>query len=192
MVTYQFVCSSPQKRSFLYFAGMIKFSAILKKFESQGEKTGWTYLEVPANLAAKLKPGTKKSFRVKGLLDDYPIRQISLVPMGEGDYILAVNAAMRKGIGKRQGASVKVQLEEDEVEYQMNADFMACLQEEPQAQAFFNTLPPSHQRYFSKWIDSAKTEETHARRIALSINGLAKKMGYGEMIRAQKAEKDKF
>lgn len=171
---------------------MIKFSATLKKFESQGEKTGWTYLEVPANLAAKLKPGTKKSFRVKGLLDDYPIRQISLVPMGEGDYILAVNAAMRKGIGKRQGASVKVQLEEDEVEYQMNADFMACLQEEPQAQAFFNTLPPSHQRYFSKWIDSAKTEETHARRIALSINGLAKKMGYGEMIRAQKAEKDKF
>lgn len=171
---------------------MIKFTATLKKFASQGEKTGWTYLEVPANLAAKLKPGTKKSFRVKGLLDDYPIRQISLVPMGEGDYILAVNAAMRKGIGKRQGASVKVQLEEDEVEYQMNTDFMICLQEEPQALAFFNTLPPSHQRYFSKWIDSAKTEETRAKRIALSINGLAKKMGYGEMIRAQKAEKDKF
>ncbi|AWO01163.1 hypothetical protein DLD77_05390 [Chitinophaga alhagiae] len=171
---------------------MIKFTAILKKFDSQGEKTGWTYLEVPANLAAKLKPGTKKSFRVKGLLDAYPIHQTSLVPMGEGDYILAVNAAMRKGIGKRQGASVKVQLEEDKVAYQMDTDFMACLLEEPQAQAFFNTLPPSHQRYFSKWIDSAKTEETRAKRIALSINGLAKKMGYGEMIRAQKAAKDKF
>lgn len=112
--------------------------------------------------------------------------------MGGGDYILAVNATMRRGIGKRQGASVKVQLEEDKEEYKMNGDFVDCLRDEPLAQAFFDSLPPSHQRYFSTWIDSAKTEETRARRIAQSVNALSRKMGYGEMIRALKADKDKY
>lgn len=171
---------------------MIKFTAILKKFESQGEKTGWTYLEVPATIAAKIKPGVKKSFRVKGLLDAYPIKQIALVPMGEGDYIMAVNAAMRKAIGKRQGAAVKVQLEEDQEEFKMNEDFLACLQEEPRAQTFFQSLAPSHQRYFSKWIADAKTEETLARRIAQTISAMLKGMSYGEMIRALKADKDRY
>lgn len=171
---------------------MIKFTAILKKFGKKGDKTGWTYLEVPAEIAAKIKPGVKKAFRVKGLLDAFPIQQTSLVPMGEGDYILAVNATMRKGIDKRQGASVKVQLEEDKEEYKMNGDFVDCLRDEPLAQTFFDTLPPSHQRYFSTWIDSAKTEETRARRIAQSVNALSRKMGYGEMIRALKADKDKY
>jgi hypothetical protein len=171
---------------------MIRFTAILKKFDAQGEKTGWTYLEVPAAVAVKLKPGNKKAFRVKGLLDAFPIQQISLVPMGEGNFILAVNAAMRKGIGKRQGAPVKVQLEEDQEEYKMDGELISCLQDEPAARAFFDTLAPSHQRYFSKWIDSAKTEETRARRIADTINALVRKMGYGEMIRALKADKDKF
>lgn len=169
---------------------MIKFTAILKKFEEQGDKTGWTYLDVPAAVAARIKPGVKKSFRVKGLLDTYPIQQVSLVPMGEGDFILAVNATMRKGIGKRMGATVKVQLQEDKEEYKMNDDFMTCLSEEPGALHFFDSLAPSHQRYFSKWIDSAKTDETRAKRIAQSINGLARKQGYGEMIRALKAAKD--
>lgn len=171
---------------------MIKFTAVLKKFAEQGEKTGWTFIEIPATIAGKIKPGIKKSFRVKGLLDAYPIEQVSLVPMGEGDFIMAVNATMRKGIGKRKGESVKVQLEEDATEYVMNADFMACMEDEPKAMAFFKTLPPGHQRYFSKWIDSAKTEETRAKRIAQTINAALKGMGYSEMMRALKAEKDKY
>jgi hypothetical protein len=171
---------------------MIKFTAILKKLGQQGEKTGWTIIEVPFAIADKIKPDTKKSYRVKGFLDSYPIEQVALVPMGEGDFIIAVNATMRKGIGKRQGASVKVQLEEDKEGYIMNADFMACMEDDPKAMAFFKTLPPGHQRYFSKWIDSAKTEETKAKRIAQTINAMLKKMGYSEMIRALKAEKDKY
>jgi len=171
---------------------MIKFTAILKKLGEQGEKTGWTIIEVPSAIAEKIKPNTKKSYRVKGFLDNYPIEQVALVPMGEGDFIIAVNATMRKGIGKRQGASVKVQLEEDKAGYIMNADFMACMEDEPQAMAFFKTLPPGHQRYFSKWIDSAKTEETRAKRIAQTIDAMLKNMGYSEMIRALKAEKNKY
>ena len=45
---------------------MIHFNAVIKKFNEQGEKTGWTYIEIPEEIASKIKPGYKKSFRVKG------------------------------------------------------------------------------------------------------------------------------
>lgn len=165
---------------------MVKFSAILKKFDKQGEKTGWTYFEVPAELAQKLKPGNKKEFKVKGKLDNYMIKRVSLLPMGGGPFIMAVNATMRKAIGKRHGALIKVQLEADESPFIFNADFMECLEYEPKAKEFFNSLTGSHQHYFSKWIDSAKTEPTKTKRIAMAVNALARKWGFPEMLRASR------
>jgi hypothetical protein len=162
---------------------MVKFAATLKKFDRQGEKTGWTYFEVPADLAQKLKPGNKREFKVKGKLDDFQINRVSLMPMGGGVFIMPVNASMRKAIGKRHGAMVKVQLEADESAFVFNADFMECLEYEPTAKEFFHSLTGSHQRYFSKWIDSAKTEPTKTKRIAMAVNALAKKWGYPEMLR---------
>ncbi len=170
---------------------MLKFTAPLLKFDNKGEKTGWTYLEVPAEIAAQLKPGNKKSFRTKGRLDNYKFTAVALIPMGNGDFIMPVNATMRKGIGKRKGAVVKVQLEVDEAPLPLSADLMECLADEPKAKVFFNTLPKSEQNYFSKWIDSAKTDVTKAKRIAQAINGFNKGYRFGPMVRALKANKDK-
>ena len=163
---------------------MIDFTATLNQFADQGEKTGWTYIEIPADLAQQLKPGTKKSFRVKGKLDNYKISGVALLPMGNGSFILAVNATIRKGIGKKKGAMVKVKLEVDKKEFQFNKDFMECLADEPAAVEFFQTLAGSHQRYFSKWIDDAKTVETKTKRIAWAVTALSKKQGYPEMLRS--------
>ena len=165
---------------------MIRLTATLKKFDKQGEKTGWTYIEIPADIAQKLKPGNKKEFKIKGKLDKYELRRCSLLPMGGGIFIMPVNAAMRKQIAKKHGATVTLQAQVDESAFQFNADFMACLKDDPGALYFFETLPGSHQRYFSKWIDSAKTDETKIKRITMAVNGLAKKQGYGEMLRASK------
>ncbi len=93
---------------------MVQFTTTIHQFEEKGEKTGWTYIEVPADIAGKLMPGNKKSFRVKGKLDNHPVKQVALLPMGNGSFIMALNAAMRKSIGKRKGAMLKVQLEKDE------------------------------------------------------------------------------
>ena len=87
---------------------------------------------------------------------------------------------------------VKVQLTEDKSEFVFNIDLMACLNDEPAASDFFKTLPGSHQRYFSKWIDSAKTEPTKAKRIAQAVNALAKKLGYPEMLRALKKDQENW
>ena len=165
---------------------MISYTTIISKFKKKGEKTGWTYIEVPADVAQRLKKGNKKSFRVKGKLDNHSIKQAALLPMGEGNFILPLNSAMRKAIGKRHGTMLRIQLEEDKSEFVFNADLLACLDDEPAAIKFFKQLPASHQRYFSKWIDSAKTDSTKAKRIALTVNSLSRGMGYGEMLRSMK------
>ena len=66
------------------------------------------------------------------------------------------------------------------------AFMLACLVDDPVANSFFKTLPGSHQRYFSKWIDDAKTDQTRTKRIALAVNALAKEHNYGEMLRNSK------
>jgi hypothetical protein len=168
---------------------VVSYTTTILKFGQQGEKTGWTYIVIPADVARQLKPGTKTSYRVKGKLDSFPIKQVALLPMGEGEFIIPLNATMRKGIGKKHGAMLNVTLEEDKSEFVFNADFVACLEDEPNAQKHFKTLPGSHQKYFSKWIDSAKTDATKAKRIAMAVNALARKMGYAEMLREQKANR---
>ncbi len=165
---------------------MVIFTATILRFKENGEKTGWSYIEIPAAIAAKIKPDTKKSFRVKGRLDDHIIGGISVVPIGEGNFLLAINAGMRKALRKNAGATIEVKLEFDSTEYQILQELIECLKDEPQALEFFNSLPRGHQNYFSKWIESAKTEMTRSKRIAMTVEATAKKWGYSEMIRASK------
>jgi len=171
---------------------MIEFTTRLSQFASQGEKTGWTYVEIPVDLAQKLKPGNKKSFRVKGKLDDHAIKGAALLPMGGGKFILAINASMRKAIHKKKGAMLKVKLEVDKKGYELNKEFMACLDDEPAAILFFKSLSRGHQNYFSKWIETAKTEPTKTKRIAMAVSALSRNLGFPEMLREQKAKKDRL
>ena len=161
----------------------INYTTRILKFSKMGEKTGWTYIEVPAHLANKLLPGNMKSFRVKGKLDEHEISGASLLPMGEGNFILPFNAKHRKATGKKDGQLLKVQLSVDRKKLIQNRELLICLKEEPDAFSFFKSLPMSHQNYFSKWIDEAKTDETKAKRIARSVNALLRKMHYGQMLK---------
>jgi hypothetical protein len=168
---------------------MIQYNTVIKKFGELGEKTGWSYIEVPEEMASKIKPGCKKSFRVKGSLDDFKIERTALLPMGGGNFIIPVNAKIRKALGKRKGSVIKVSLMEDERDVEINKAFLECLADEPVALEFFNSLARGHRNYFSKWIESAKTEETKANRIARAVTALSRKLGYPEMIRMGKEEK---
>lgn len=168
---------------------MVQFTATILQFAEKGEKTGWSYIRIPAAMALQLKPNNKKSFRVKGRLDDHPIKKIALIPMGEGDFIMALNATLRKAIRKQKGASLKVQLEIDTAEIKPPADLMDCLADEPSALAFFRTIAKSHQNYFGNWVNSAKTDATRAKRIAQAVNAMARSRDFGQMIRALKEEK---
>ncbi len=164
----------------------ISYTTTVLKFDKQGDKTGWTYIVIPADVAQQVNPGVKKSYRIKGKLDNYSFQGLSILPMGEGEFILPLNAAIRKAIGKKEGAMLKAEIQVDKSEYIMNEAFIDCLKDEPEAYKIFSTFPASHQRYYSKWIDTAKTDATKAKRIAIAVNSLIKKQNFGEMLRAQK------
>ncbi len=162
---------------------MITYTTTILRFAEMGEKTGWMYIEIPADVAEQINPGVKKSYRVIGKFDKYKIEKVALLPMGEGTFIIPFNAQMRKGTGKKNGGILKVALELDERTIPINAELIACLEDEPSALKFFKSLPKSHQGYFSKWIDTAKTDATKAKRIAESVNGLLKRKDFGAMLR---------
>ncbi|HQW93413.1 MAG TPA: YdeI/OmpD-associated family protein [Ferruginibacter sp.] len=168
---------------------MLSFTTTILKFNKQGEKTSWTYIIVPGKIANKLNPGVKKSYRVKGKLDDLAIEKTALIPMGKGDFILPFNAAMRKGTGKRLGATIKVQLEPDDSPILAPPELLECLEDEPEALKYFNALPQGHRNYFTKWIDSAKTEPTKTKRIALVVKTMVRKMDFGAMLREERDER---
>lgn len=162
---------------------MVVLELTLDKYGEQGEKTGWTFVRIDADISQKIKPDTKKTYRVKGSIDHLDIKQLALIPIGGGNFILPVNGTIRKKIAKAEGDKVLLKLEEDTSEFEYSADLLACLEDEPAANAFYNTLTPGHQRYFSKWIESAKTIETKTTRITRCLFGLANEMDYGAMIR---------
>lgn len=165
---------------------MATFTTSLKQFGQKGEKTGWTYIAIPVDISDELIPGNKKGFRVKGKLDNYSIKRIALIPMGGGQFIMPLNAELRKGIRKKKGAMLAVQIEVDKTPLEPNKDFMSCLDDDPPAKKFFSSLTKSHRDYFSKWIDSAKTDPTRDKRIAMAVTALSRKMGYPEMLRSNK------
>ena len=112
------------------------------------------------------------------------------MPMGDGNFIMPFNAVMRKGTGKRKGATITAMLEEDDTPLKLNEDFMVCLNDEPAALKYFNSLAGSHRNYFSKWVDGAKTEPTKTKRIAMAVSALSRGLGYPEMMHEQKERKD--
>ena len=169
---------------------MVEFTTIILQFASQGEKTGWTYIEVPADIAGQLKPGNKQSFRVKGTLDAHAIRGIALLPMGEGNFIMALNADMRKGLRKKKGAILNVKIEADnDFSIEPPAELLECLEDDPSGEEFFNSLPRSHRDYFVKWIESAKTFETRSKRIAQTVIAMGRGWDYPTMIKEFRKEK---
>ena len=168
---------------------MIRFTTKILRFADMGEKTGWTYIRVPAALAQQLLPGNKKSFRVKGRLDDHSIQKMALIPMGEGDFIMALNAGIRKAIRKQQGATLRVELEVDKAVIQPPKALLDCLADEPAAQAWFKGLPKSHQNYFGNWVKAAKMEPTRAKRIADVIEAMVRHRNFGEMLRARRDDR---
>lgn len=168
---------------------MITFKAQLQKFGSKGEKTGWTYINILEKLAQKIKLNCKKTFRVKGKIDNYTIKALALTPMGDGNFILAINAEIRKVIKKIHGAIVDVQLEEDVEKIIPEPDLIACLNDEPTALTYFKSLPPSHQNWFSNWVKNAKTQTTRTKRIAVIVNACVQKISFSDIMKNYRDDK---
>lgn len=165
---------------------MPSFKAIIQKFAGKGEKTGWTYVNIPKDILTKLKRKDKKPFRIKGVIDDVKFEKLSTYAIGEGEIIIAINGALRKKLGKKEGAQVLVNFELDKSEAPRSKELLACLKEDKVAEKKFFEQPLSHQNYFHRYIIEAKTDATKAGRITNTLNAMHKGQNFGEMIRSLK------
>ena len=166
----------------------VEFITTMLKFDKKGDKTNWTYILIKSSIAQQLKPGVKTTFRVQGQLDEYNISQVALLPSGEGDFILPINATMRRQLKKQVGARLKVKIAAEVSKPPMDVDLIQCLKEEPEAWKTFSSLSQSHQHYFNNWVASAKTSNTKDKRIAHTITAMLRNWDYGQLIRSLKKE----
>ncbi len=142
---------------------------LLEKYPGKG---GWTYARIPDIL-----PDKKAHFgwvKVRGTIDGFEIKKYHLMPLGNGELFLPVKAQIRKVIKKEHGDEVHVILYPDNEPLEVPEEMLLCLEMEPLALQFFNTLSDSEQNYYIQWIYSAKQEETKISRMGKAIDRLAK------------------
>ncbi len=146
---------------------------LLERFPGKG---GWTFARLPEIVQDK-----KAHFgwvKVKGTIDGYEISKYHLMPMGNGSLFLPVKAEIRKKIKKKEGDKVHVILYPDNEPVEIPEELLLCLQDEPAALKFFNTLSESEQKLYIQWIYSAKKEDTKVDRLVKTINKLVRRLRF--------------
>jgi len=167
---------------------MVNLSAEIERFETNGEKTGWSYIFIPQAIAHQLKPDERRTIRVKGKIDAVAISGIGLMPMGQGDFIMALNKTLRKQLRKEAGAKVELSLSFDaDFKIEMPDDLEICLADEAILLERFLAMPKSHQNYFINWLNTAKTEATRTKRLVMIVEAMNKQFDFGMMIRSNRA-----
>jgi hypothetical protein len=115
----------------------------------------------------------KKRVKVRATIDGVPYRG-SLVRMGGECHMLLVLKSIREQIGKTFGDEVEISLEEDTEPrvVEVPADLRQRLDQDRQADEFFQKMSYSHQREYVLWITSAKQAQARQRRIHKAIQML--------------------
>ena len=173
----------------------VEFRAWIEQADHQQgmAMAGWMYVEVPRAITEQLKPGYRKAFRVRGEIDGHPFAGLALIPKGEGDYLLAINGTLRKVLKKGVGDFLSFRLTEDtDFVIEVPEELEWCLsEEEGDLLNRFHALPKSRRNYFINHINSAKTDATRAKRIAMTVEAMALGLDFGAMIRRDKERRQR-
>ena len=148
---------------------------VLDKIES------WTFVEIPEIPMPKTPFGMLK---VKGKIDNYEFSNVHLMPIGNGHIGLAVKSEIRKKIKKQAPDIVHITLYEDNTPLIIPEELLLCMENEEglldkfekYSIAYHNKIKDYWYNFITDidWINSAKTEQTKANRIAKTITMIQK------------------
>lgn len=164
---------------------MINFNVEIERFESNGEKTGWSYVFIPQEVAEQIKPNNRREIRVRGTIDHIAVNGLCLMPVKNDGFILPLKKSLRKELHKECGASIVLNLEHDvDFKIEIPDDLEMCLADEDGLLEQFLAMPKSHRNYFINWLNTAKTESTRTKRLVMIVNAMFNKLDFGGMVRA--------
>ncbi|TVR41658.1 MAG: DUF1905 domain-containing protein [Cryomorphaceae bacterium] len=140
----------------------------LEKFPGKG---GWTYALIP-----EVKPDPHAWFgwiSVCGTMDDVELPRCKLMPKGDGQLFLPVNASMRKKLKKQAGDEVLITLYRDDEPPVLPQEITDCFDlEPPEVYARFLSLSADEQHALLKPVLAARQPATQEKRIRGMLDSL--------------------
>lgn len=134
-----------------------RFDAVVQK------EGGFTFVSIP--FSPREVWGAKPRYHVAGTINGRAVRGC-LGALGQ-EYFLRLGAAWLRDNSIQAGGSVQVRLApEGPQEDNLAVDNAAALSQDKTAKALFEGLPTFYRKNYVRWIESAKREETRAKRIA--------------------------
>jgi hypothetical protein len=132
-----------------------------------GNNTG---IEVPGAVVAQLGPG--KRYPVVVTVGEHSYR--SSVSVYKGRFMISLSAENRKRAGVSGGDEVEVDIVLDEAprEVELPVELSSALADDPKAKAAFDALSFSNRNRIALSVETAKSAETRARRVAKAIDEL--------------------
>ena len=145
---------------------VFRFKARLFRHPKAAKTGSWTLLDVPKRIGKKFP--SRDMTKVEGTMNGHPFRA-ALKPNTSGGHWLRVNKAMLKGAHADARDTVKLAILGPEPEPTVPADLRVALTASREAKTLWKDLTPMGRRDWIRWIDSAKTPETRARRITRTV-----------------------
>lgn len=134
------------------------------------QETGfrWHYVEVPPAIVKQLPAGKP---RLVGSINGAPFR-LSLLNFKEGIRYLTLGTELRKKAGAHLGARVHVEMtpDPDPDRIDFPEEFLACLEQDPEAKKLFFAYTPGAQRSVMIYIRGAKSPDVRIKRSLEFLN----------------------
>jgi hypothetical protein len=155
-------------------ASKISFSALLHRPVTEAKPAAWSFLALPEAASAKLPSRGMTS--IEGALNGVAFAA-TLEPDGRGGHWLKVDRKLCEAARAQPGNIVSLEIAPvaEEPEPRVPAALRKALAAaQPKARAAWSEITPIARRDWIQWIESAKREETHLKRIESACDMLAK------------------
>src|SRR3954469_874766 len=139
----------------------------------QGGHGMWLVAHMPFDARAEF--GTGGIIRVQGTINGFPFHS-SIFPHRSGRHFMMVNKKMRAGAQVSEpGDQVDLTLELDRAPkaVKLPPALRKAIDADPAAKKFFDSMPPSSQRYRADMVNDVKTAAGKQRKIAAIVKHMA-------------------